>query len=96
MADEDIEHLLVCAREEDEDFHIRGCIGGYKCSECKKAIVVALSGQRWMEVHPGGAMICTHCALRTRRPGDIAGPAPGAVEELIEDLKYRAGKARTN
>lgn len=90
-------HVLVCARAKDKHEHVKGSIPGGNCTECGEAVVVTRSGVEWRKVHPGAPTICSPCAARNVLEGHaIAEAAPGAIDELIEDLLDRKKKAGIN
>lgn len=76
-----------------------------QCMDCGADLVIAPSGQRVLAAHPEMRTICIDCVLQARKSGEVSKvePAPGAIDELVEDIvttviehARKAAKARDN
>lgn len=89
MADSKDDRILVAMRTDMAQYHVVGTKHGYyKCSRCDRELSVSPAGQKFLRDNPEVQVVCMECAMK--ETPDSVEPAPGAIEELIEDRLRRA------
>ena len=69
---------LVCAPA-DAPLCVPKSIFGKECSECRRPVMIAPSGQGFLRDHPDASLICSHCFARARFTGKTQLAAPAGV-----------------
>ena len=94
MAEPADDRILVAVRTDQVQYHVAGTRHGYKCSKCGCGVSIAPAGQKFLKDNPGVPVACMECVLKEKP--DSVEPAPGAIEELLEDRARRSRRHQTN
>lgn len=95
MAKKQKPDMLVCARLDRPEHHVRGSVRGHHCARCHTEVVVARSGQRVLREWPAIEIACLACAkVEMDKDDTTVEGAPGALEEFLEDLAQDAVEVR--
>jgi hypothetical protein len=81
--------LLVCASA-DAPFTTVGSIFTMTCEQCGARLMLALSGQRFLQKHPEALLICMTCWLSgdaKDTPGDVL-TTEGEVAKSLSEVAW--------
>lgn len=77
------EIILVCALA-DSPMTVPGSIYTRTCSHCRRAVMIAPSGQSVLAAHPQASIVCDHCFKPD--PDDAFGLA-GTTQEIRNEVR---------
>jgi hypothetical protein len=80
---------IVCMRIDQMQYKHPDQNNSKKCGLCGAKVGIYPSGQRALAKDSRLQIICNVCAEKTDFWGEVAEPAPGAIEEAIEQRKKR-------